>query len=383
MRKEFLPFTRPAINDDDIRAVNEVLRSGWITNGPLNAAFEEAVAKYTGAKYAVALSSATAAMHLALLAMGIGPGDEVITPSMTWVSMANMIELVGATPVFVDIDRETMLVKPEAIRAAITPRTRLIVPVHYAGAALDLDAIREAAGGIPVIEDAAHALGTFYKGRHIGGGSHAIYSFHAIKNITCAEGGMFVTDDEKLAAEIRRWKFHGIGMDAFDRQNRGRSPQAEVITPGFKYNLTDISAALGLSQFRRLAEINAKRRELAMLYREKLAGVEELRLLADPGYEFTHAWHLLVARVVSTKITRDAFMTGLKERNIGSGLHFRAVHTQKFYREKYRIAPGTLLPETDFNSERILSLPLFPSMTPEDVDDVVAAAKEVLATAKR
>ena len=383
MRKEFLPFTRPAINEDDIRAVDEVLRSGWITNGPRNAEFEAAVAEYTGAKYAVALSSATAAMHLALLAMGIGPGDEVITPSMTWVSMANMIELVGATPVFVDIDRETMLVKPEAIRAAITPRTKLIVPVHYAGAALDLDAIRAAAGGIPVIEDAAHALGTFYKGRHIGGsGGHAIYSFHAIKNITCAEGGMFVTDDEKLAAEIRRWKFHGIGMDAFDRQNRGRSPQAEVITPGFKYNLTDISAALGLSQFQRIAAINAKRRELAMLYREKFAGVDEIRLLADPDYGFTHAWHLLVARVVSPKITRDAFMAGLKERNIGSGLHFRAVHTQKFYREKYHIAPGTLLPETDFNSERILSLPLFPDMTPEDVDDVVAAAKEVLAAAK-
>ena len=382
MRKEFLPFTRPAISDDDIRAVTGVLQSGWITNGPQNAAFEEAVAKYTGAKYAVALSSATAAMHLALLSMGIGPGDEVITPSMTWVSMANMIELVGATPVFVDIDRDTMLVKPEAIRAAITPRTRLIVPVHYAGAALDLDAIREAAGDIPVIEDAAHALGTFYKSRHIGGHNHAIYSFHAIKNITCGEGGMFVTDDEKLAAAIRRWKFHGIGMDAFDRQNRGRSPQAEVVSPGFKYNLTDICAALGASQLQRIDRINAKRRDLAMLYREKLADVDELRLLADPGYDFIHAWHLLVARVVSPKITRDEFMTQLKARNIGSGLHFRAVHTQKFYREKYRIAPGTLLPETDFNSERILSLPLFPDMTPEDVDDVVAAAKEIFATVK-
>jgi len=382
MRKEFLPFTRPAISGDDIRAVTEVLQSGWITNGPQNAAFEEAVAKFTGAKYAVALSSATAAMHLALLSMGIGPGDEVITPSMTWVSMANMIELVGATPVFVDIDRDTMLVKPEAIREAITPRTRLIVPVHYAGAALDLDAIREAAGDIPVIEDAAHALGTFYKGRHIGGHNHAIYSFHAIKNITCGEGGMFVTDDGELAAAIRRWKFHGIGVDAFDRQNRGRSPQAEVVSPGFKYNLTDICAALGASQLQRIDQINAKRRDLAMLYREKLAGVDELRLLADPGYDFIHAWHLLVARVVSPKITRDEFMAQLKARNIGSGLHFRAVHTQKFYREKYRIAPGTLLPETDFNSERILSLPLFPDMTAEDVDDVVAAAKEIFATLK-
>lgn len=380
MRKEFLPFTRPAINEDDIAAVNNVLRSGWITNGPENAAFEAAMAEYTGAKHAVALSSATAAMHLLLLALGIGPGDEVITPSMTWVSIANMIELTGAKPVFVDINRETMLVEAEAVKAAITPRTKLIVPVHYTGAALDLDAIYAVAGDIPVVEDAAHALGTFYKGRHIGGKHHAIYSFHAIKNITCAEGGMFVTDDEELAASIRRWKFHGIGVDAFDRQNRGRSPQAEVIAPGFKYNLTDISAALGLSQLKRVDEINSMRRELAMLYREKLSGVDELRPLADPDYDFVHAWHLFVARVDSPAIDRNTFMAKLKELNIGSGLHFRSVHSQKYYREKYHIAPGTLLPNTDYNSDRILSLPLFPGMTEEDVNDVVEAAKTVFAS---
>ena len=378
MRKEFLPFTRPAIDENDIAAVDAVLRSGWITNGPVNAEFENAVAEYTGCKYAVALSSATAAMHLVLKIFNIGPGDEVITPSMTWVSIANMIELVGAKPVFVEVDRETMLVSPEAIRAAITPRTRLIVPVHYAGAALDLDAITAAAGGVPVIEDAAHALGTFYKGRHIGGVNSAIYSFHAIKNITCGEGGMFVTNDAGLADACRRWKFHGIGMDAFDRQNRGRSPQAEVMSPGYKYNLTDICAALGLSQFRRLEKLNAERARLVALYRKLLAEVEGIRPLGVPtGYDFVHANHLFVVRVDTPKISRDEFMAELKARNIGTGLHFRCVHLQKFYREKYGFQPG-FLPDTEYNSDRICSLPLFPGMSDDDVSCVVETIVEVL-----
>jgi len=379
MRNEFLPFTRPAITEDDISAVNAVLRSGWITNGPANAGLENEIAAYTGNKYAVALSSATAGMHLLLKVMGIGPGDEVITPSMTWVSMVNMIVLCGAKPVFAEIDRETMLVRPDAIKAAITPRTKLIVPVHFAGAPCDMDAIRAVAGEIPVVEDAAHALGTFYKGRHVGAGNSAIYSFHAIKNITCGEGGLFVTDDEKLASEVRRWKFHGIGMDAFDRQNRGRSPQAEVITPGFKYNLTDICAALGLSQFHRLKEINARRTELAMQYRAAFAEIPEIRPLADPqGYDFTHAWHLFVVRVDSPKMDRNEFMAALKAKNIGSGLHFRCAHLQKYYREAMGFTPG-FLPATEYNSDHIVSLPLFPDMTDGDLQDVVTAIKEVLA----
>ena len=297
---------------------------------------------------------------------------------MTWVSIANMICLAGAKPVFVDVDKETMLISPEAIRNAITERTKLIVPVHFAGAALDLDPIYEAAGDIPVLEDAAHALGTFYKGRHIGA-KHALYSFHAIKNITCGEGGMFVSSDPAMADLMRRWKFHGIGMDAFDRQNRGRSPQAEVLDPGFKYNLTDICAALGYSQFKRWQEINARRTELAMMYREKLAGISEIRPLADPeGYDFTHAWHLFIVRVDSPAIDRNTFMAKLKEQNIGTGLHFRCAHLQKYYRETYNFQPG-MLPATEYNSDRICSLPLFPGMTPEDVTDVVDAIKSLLA----
>ena len=381
MREKFLPFTTPDITEADIAAVTAVLRSGWITNGPVNAEFEAELCRYTGNKYAVALASATAGMHLLMKAMDLKPGDEVITPSMTWVSIANMICLAGAKPVFVDVDRETLLVRPEAIRAAITERTKLIVPVHFAGAALDLDGIRAAAGGIPMLEDAAHAVGTFYKGRHVGERGMALYSFHAIKNVTCGEGGMFVTDDEELAGAIRRWKFHGIGMDAFDRENRGRSPQAEVLAPGFKYNLTDMQAALGLSQLRRVAAINGARARLAARYDECFREIPEIRPLATPtDYDSVHAHHLYLVRVDSPKIDRNTFMAELKKRNIGTGLHFRCAHLQKFYREHFGFAPG-MLPNTEYNSDHICSLPLFPAMTDDDVRDVVDAIKDVLARA--
>jgi UDP-4-amino-4-deoxy-L-arabinose-oxoglutarate aminotransferase len=380
MRNEFLPFTRPYITEEDINEVVGVLRSGWITNGPKNAAFEEKIAEYTGSKYAVSLSSATGGMHILMKAMGLGPGDEVITPSLTWVSTANMIVLCGATPVFAEIDRDTMMVTPESIEACITPKTKLIIPVHYTGASVDLDGIKAVADkhGIPVVEDAAHALGTFYKGKHIGQGGTALYSFHAIKNITTGEGGMFTTDDEDLYNKMKQWKFHGLGVDAFDRQNKGRSPQAEVVYPGFKYNLTDMSAAMGLSQMSRLDEINSKRTELAMHYRELLEGVEEVLPLKDPDFDFKHAWHLFVIRVNSDKIDRNRFMEALKAENIGTGLHFRAVHLQKYYREAMGFKPGDM-PVTEWNSDRICSLPLFPEMTPGDVEDVVTAIKKVLA----
>ena len=383
MRKEFLPFTRPEVTDNDIAEVVSVLKSGWLTNGPKNAAFEEKICEYTDCKHAVALSSATAGMHILLAAIGIGPGDEVITPSLTWVSTANMIVLSGAKPVFADIDRDTMLVTPETIKKCITERTKLIIPVHYAGAPVDIDAIQAIADkhNIPVVEDAAHALGTFYKGRHIGGNNTALYSFHAIKNITCGEGGMMTTNDDELLAKIKMYKFHGLGVDAFDRQNKGRSPQAEVFEPGYKCNLTDICAALGLSQLERIEKINSKRTELAMLYRDLLADVDGVEPLHDPtGYDFKHAWHLFILRVTSDKINRNDFMAKLKELNIGTGLHFRAIHLQKYYREEMGFKEGDL-PNTEWNGDRICSLPLFPTMTADDVKDVVTAIKSVLANA--
>ena len=382
MRKEFLPFSRPSVTDDDVAAVAAVLRSGWITTGPKNVEFESALCAATGARGAVALGSATAGLHVVLKAMGIGPGDEVITPSMTWVSTPNLVVLSGATPVFVDVDRHTLMTTADRIEAAITPRTRLIIPVHFAGAPADMDPIRALAArrGIAMVEDAAHALGTAYRGEPVGRRGTAIFSFHPIKNITTGEGGAVLSDDAALLDRVRRLKFHGLGVDAFDRQTHGRAPQAEVLEPGYKYNLTDLAAALGLSQLARLEAMNARRRALVDGYRQRMSDIEEIVPLADPPYPHTHSRHLLIVRVCARKagMDRDAFMRELKARNIGTGLHFRAAHVQKYYAETMGMRRG-MLPDTEWNSDRICSLPLFPDMTEGDVEDVVAAIREVLA----
>ena len=381
MRNDFLPFSKPSISEEEIAAVGQVLRSGWITTGPKAVEFEKKFCKYVGCGGAVALTSATAGMHLAPKALGIGAGDEVITPAMTWVSTVNLIMLAGAKPVFVDIDRDTLLVSPEAIKNAITSKTKVIIPVHFAGAPVDMDPIRKMAQkkGIALIEDAAHALGTWYKGEHVGQKGTSIFSFHPIKNITTGEGGMFCSDDEKLLDHIRRLKFHGLGVDAFDRTMQGRSPQAEVLEPGYKYNLPDIAAVLGIGQLARVDEFNRKRTQLAMYYRKRLAEVNELIPLAIPSYEIKHAWHLFIVRLDIDKVrmSRDEFMAELKKRNIGTGLHFRAVHLQKYYMEAMGMRRG-MLPNTEWNSDRICSLPLFPDMSERDVDDVIDAIKDVL-----
>lgn len=381
MRSDFLPFSRPSISEEEIAAVSEVLRSGWLTTGPKTAQFEEAFCNYTGCAGAVALSSATAGMHILLEALGIGAGDEVITPSMTWVSTVNLIVLAGATAVFVDVDRDTLMVSAKSIEACLTGKTRLIVPVHFAGASVNVEPIRELAIGrnISLVEDAAHALGTEYKGERIGCRGTSIFSFHPIKNITTGEGGMFCSDDPELLDRIRRLKFHGLGVDAYDRQTQGRSPQAEVLEPGFKYNMTDVSAALGLGQLARVDEFNSKRTALALRYRERLNEVDEIMPLSDPAYPMKHAWHLFIVRLDTDKVglSRDDFMRELKLRNIGTGLHFRAVHLQKYYKEVMGMRRG-MLPNTEWNSDRMCSLPLFPEMTLDDVDDVVSAIKEVL-----
>lgn len=371
----FLPFSRPSLGEAELAAVQEVFQSGWITTGPKCAELEQAFCQLTGNQYAIAVSSATAGMHVTLMALNIQAGDEVITPSMTWVSTLNIITLLGATPVMIDVDPETLMVTPEAVAAAITPRTKAIIPVHYAGAPADIDAI-QAIGqrhGIPVIEDAAHAAGTYYHQCHVGGQGIAIFSFHAIKNMTCAEGGLVVTDDAALAERIRMLKFHGLGVDAFDRQTHGRQPQAEVISPGFKYNLPDISAAIALVQLAKLDEINARRSAIAQRY---LAALQDtpFKPLAQPRWPHRHAWHLFIIRVDETTcgISRDGLMQALKAQDIGTGLHFRAAHTHRYYRERY---PQLSLPATEWNSERICSIPLFPDMTDSDVERVITALR--------
>lgn len=381
MRKIFLPFSKPSISEEEIAAVGDVLRSGWITTGPKSVQLEDEFGKYCGSRGAVALTSATAGMHLLLTALNIGPGDEVITPSMTWVSTINLIVLAGAKPVFVDIDRDTLMTSAELIEPCITKRTRLIIPVHFAGAALNMGPIRSLAAeyDVALVEDAAHATGTEYSGKRVGSQGTSIFSFHPIKNMTTGEGGMFCSDDEDLLQSIRQLKFHGLGVDAHDRKQQGRSPQAEVLAPGFKYNLTDISAVLGLGQLARLDDFISKRTALANRYAELLTDVEGITPLTVPACTSRHAWHLFIVRLdlEGTAVSRNQFMEELKKRNIGTGLHFRAVHEQNYYLRTLNLPPGTL-PETEWNSERICSLPLFPTMTMDDVEDVVAAVKEVL-----
>ncbi|MBG3130340.1 UDP-4-amino-4-deoxy-L-arabinose aminotransferase [Proteus mirabilis] len=374
----FLPFSRPAIGDEEIKAVEDVLRSGWITTGPQNHQLEQDFCEKFGSKHAIAICSATAGMHVVLMAMGIGAGDEVITPSQTWVSTINIITLLGAEPVMIDVDRDTLMVSAEDVKKAITPRTKAIIPVHYAGAPCDLDALRKVAqdAGIPLIEDAAHAIGTRYKNEWIGEKGTSIFSFHAIKNVTCAEGGLVVTDNDELANRVRCLKFHGLGVDAFDRQIQGRKPQAEVVEPGYKYNLSDIHAAIAVVQLGRLDEMNAKRAELVALYREKLKD-SPLEMLSVPEYSHLHANHLFMVRVDKNAcgIDRDTFMEKLKQKEIGTGLHFRAAHTQKYYRERY---PSLSLPQSEWNSATLCSLPLFPDMNNEDIIRVVDAINEIL-----
>lgn len=376
--KEFLPFSVPSMGEDEIAAVAEVLRSGWITTGPKCQQLESAFSQYVGAKHAIAVSSATGGMHVTLMALGIGAGDEVITPSQTWVSTLNVITLLGAEPVMIDVDRDTLMVQPAEIEAAITPKTKAIIPVHYAGAPADLTALREIAArhNIPLIEDAAHAVGTRFGEHMVGAQGTAIFSFHAIKNMTCAEGGMVVTDDDELADKVRCFKFHGLAVDAFDRQALGRKPQAEVVAPGYKYNLADINAAIALVQLEKLPAMNARRQQLVARYLQALQG-SPLLPLKVPAYPHQHAWHLFMVRVDESLcgIDRNTMMEKLKEHGISTGLHFRAAHTQKYYREKY---PDLSLPNTEWNSASLMTLPLFPDMQDSDVDRVVKALSDIL-----
>ncbi|MDP6986894.1 MAG: aminotransferase class I/II-fold pyridoxal phosphate-dependent enzyme [Phycisphaerales bacterium] len=384
MRTDFLPFARPSISEEDVAAVTETLRSGWITTGAGCAAFEAAICDRLGCGAAVAVTSGTAAMHLALHAFGVGPGDEVITPSMTWVSTVNLITMAGATPVFVDVDHDTLMVSPEAVEAAVTDRTRAIIPVDFAGGCVDIAPMRQFAAdrGIAVIEDAAHAIGTIRAGgEEVGSRGTAIFSLHPIKTISSGEGGVLVTDDVPLADRVRRLRFHGLGVDAWQRGQQGRSPQAEVLEPGFKYNLPDMNAVLGHSQFNRLDELVERRAELANRYHELLDGIPGILPLGDAASTERHSWHLFIIRVdeAVAGMDRDAFMESMKAKEIGTGIHFRAAHTHQWYREHTDAWRGTTLPNTEWNSNRICSLPLFPDMNDSDVQDVVDAIRQTIA----
>jgi UDP-4-amino-4-deoxy-L-arabinose-oxoglutarate aminotransferase len=369
-------MNRPSIGEAEISAVTDCLRSRWITTGALCKAFEEKFQHLTGAKYAISLTSGTAGMDILLTALGIGKGDEVLTPSLTFASTVNMIALHGARPVFVDIDYDTLNVNVDGIEALITPRTKAIIPVHFGGAPADMDKIREIAKRhkLIVIEDAAHAVGTRYRGIHAGGfGESAVFSFHPIKNITTGEGGLVTHNDEELERKLRLLRFHGIERDAWKRYGRGGNPEYDIEAPGWKYNMTDMQAALGIAQFDRLEEFNRRRAEIVSLYERGLREISGLELTVDPDYPHEHAHHLFVVKITGMK--RERFMEKLSACNIGYGLHFPPCHLLKYVRERY----GTIsLPETEKAAMRILSLPLFPEMTDDDAGYVCEAIKEIL-----
>lgn len=382
MRSEFLPFSTPTIEDDEINEVVDSLKSGWITTGPKVKRFEEDFKAYVGSPFAVPLSSATAGLHLVMLALGLGPGDEVITTPMTFAATVSMIVRSGATPVLADVDPETLNIDAEKIRLKITERTKAIIPVHFAGQPCNMDSIFALAKkfDLRVIEDAAHAVGTEYKGKRIGSlESTSVFSFHPIKNITTGEGGMVCTRDEALAEEISLLKFHGMSKEAWKRYESSGTPNYDILLPGFKYNMMDIQAALGIHQLAKLDSFIAKRTEIARFYNTAFSEVDEIRTLAPVPYDHRHAWHLYtpLVRVEKLAIDRDRFMEELKKENIGTGLHFKAIHHHPFYKKSLEIKPGELA-NADYASDRILSLPLFPRMSMDDARDVVEAVKNVI-----
>ena len=387
MRDTFLPFSTPTIGDAEISEVVDSLRSGWITTGPKVKRFEEAFRDYVGAPYAVALSSATAGLHLTLLALKIQEGDEIITTPMTFASTVSMIILCGGTPVLADIEPGTLNIDVNEVRKKITPRTRAIIPVHFAGQSCDMDPLFELASrhGLTIIEDAAHAAGAEYKGKRIGSlDSVSIFSFHPNKNITTGEGGMVCTPDEQLAEDVALLKFHGMSREAWKRFSATGAPGYDIMLPGFKYNMMDIQAAIGIHQLPRLDGFIDRRREIAEFYNRELAGVEELSIPRLAPYGQRHAWHLYtpLVRIEKLGIDRDGFMAGLKRHNIGSGLHYKAIHHHAWYRENMPV-PDAELPNASYASARILSLPLFPMMTDQDAKDVVEAVISVITQFRR
>lgn len=377
---ERIPFHVPSIDTADERAVLEVLRSGWLTSAAKARELERRCAELSGVGHGVATNSCTAALHLALVSLGVGSGDEVVLSPITFASAANVVVHCGARPVFCDVQPDTLNVDPGALAATLTERTRAVIAVHFAGHPADMDEIRAVCDppGVPVIEDAAHAIGARYRGRPVGSlGRAAAYSFYATKNMTTGEGGMLVTDDAALAERAALLSLHGMSRDAWKRYGEEGNRHWDILAPGFKYNLPDVLAGLGLTQLDKLASFNAERRRLVGLYDELLAGVPYLEPPRRRDY-VDSACHLYVVRVdPGAPLSRDRFMAALQERGIGVGVHFRAVHLHPYYRDELGFGPG-ICPAAEAAGESVVSLPLFPGLRDRDVERVVAACRDAL-----
>lgn len=390
MNEDFLPFALPSIGEAEIAEVVDSLRSGWVTTGPKTKRFEREFGEYlepVGAHDApalktIAVNSATAGMHLVLEALGIGQGDEVIVPTFTFTATAEVVRYLGADPVFVDVEPETLNIDPDDIARKITPRTKAIIPVHYGGLACDMDRIHDLARrhGLAVVEDAAHAFPTTYRGRLVGTleSTATVFSFYATKTITCGEGGMIVSRDQDLADRCRLMRLHGISRDAFDRYV-GTAPQwkYEVVEPGFKYNLTDIAAALGIQQLRRADELAERRRAIARYYSERLGGLA-LDLPPQPQGSDSHAWYLYVIRLRDEAgMDRDTFIERMFGAGIGCSVHFIPLHLHPYWRNRYGLT-SEAFPHAQRAYERCVSLPVYPRMTDHDVERVAETVTRLI-----
>ncbi|MDM4767555.1 DegT/DnrJ/EryC1/StrS family aminotransferase [Pelomonas sp. SE-A7] len=384
MSQAFLPFALPEIGQEEIDEVVDTLRSGWVTTGPKTRRFEQAFAEFLGDPQieCIAVNSATAGLHLALEAIGIGPGDEVITTTHTFTATAEVVRYLGADVVLVDIDPSTMNIDPRLVEAAITPRTKAILPVHYAGLAVDMLAILDIARrhGLRVVEDAAHALPTTLEKELIGtmGSDATVFSFYANKTMTTGEGGMLVTRNAELAKRAKVMRLHGINRDAFDRFTaKVPSWYYEIVAPGFKYNLTDIAAALGLHQLKRIPAFQVRREQIAQRYLEAFA---DLPLVMPPQAVEgdTHSWHLFVLRLDdSLEMERDAFIEQMFARGIGCSVHYIPLHLQPYWRDRYGLKPEQF-PHSQKAYERMLSIPLYTAMSDADVERVITAVREIV-----
>jgi dTDP-4-amino-4,6-dideoxygalactose transaminase len=385
----FIPFALPDIGDDEIAEVVDTLKSGWITTGPKTRRFEEDFSAFLGASnpaeaplHAMAVNSATAGLHLALEALGIGPGDEVITTTHTFTATAEVVRYLGADVVLVDIDPATLCIDVAAVEAAITPRTKAVMPVHYAGLAADMATLLPLARrhGLKVIEDAAHALPTTCGGRLVGtlDSDAAVFSFYANKTMTTGEGGMVVTRDAALARRIQVMRLHGINRDAFDRFTaKVPSWYYEVIAPGFKYNLTDIASAIGIHQLKRASAFQQVRADIAARYDAAFAGLPVITP-PQPLPGDTHAWHLYVLRLADdAKLSRDELIEGLYAAGIGCSVHYIPLHLQPYWRDRYKLQPQQF-PHSQHVFERMLSLPLYTRMGAAEVQRVIDAVRSLL-----
>jgi dTDP-4-amino-4,6-dideoxygalactose transaminase len=386
MRKNFLVFGSPLIEEEEIREVVATLRSGWIGTGPRVARFERLFKEYIGCREAVAVSSCTAALHLAMVVSGVGPGHEVITTPMTFGATANSIVHTGARPVFVDVEPDTGNIDPQLIEKAITPRTRAILPVHYAGRPCRIDAIESLARrhGLLLVEDAAHAVEAVHQGRKIGTiGDLTCFSFYATKNVTTAEGGMITTGDPELAAKIKMYALHGLSQDAWRRFSDEGYKHYEVRVAGYKYNMTDLQAALGLHQLARI-ERNARRR--AEIWARYDAAFKDLPVErpapVEPGSVHGRHLYTIILKTDAIGRTRDQVLNELTRLQIGVGVHYTALHLHPYYRETFGHRPGDF-PNAEWIGARTLSLPFSGKLTDEDVEDVIAAVREVTTPSSR